>query len=354
MIRLGLAGLVAGKLGGQAAAETEPARQDAGDEPRENIGERSSVRTGFVYDAVYLRHTTPSGFPERPQRLSAIVERLRGEKLLAQLAQPAYSPHGLKWIPEIHSKEYVERVKTICRKGNGYIDSGDVPVCGDSYEVAVAAVGGAMAAIDEVMQNKIRNAFCAIRPPGHHALQNKAMGFCIFNNVAVAARYIQKKHRLSKVLIVDWDVHHGNGTQAAFYEDPTVLYFSVHQYPFYPGKGAEKERGAGKGLNFTVNAPLPVGSGDDEFQKAFTEKLLPAARAFRPDFVLISAGFDAHRDDPLGGMNVTPAGFARLTRMVKELAGQCCQGRIVSLLEGGYSLAGLANSVDAHIRVLMS
>jgi acetoin utilization deacetylase AcuC-like enzyme len=354
MIRLGLAGLIVGELGGRAGAEIEPADQDAADKAQTTDGKSAAMRTGFVYDDIYLRHATPSGFPERPERLSAILEKLRKEKLLDQLVRPAYSPHGLKWISEIHSKGYVERVRTICRKGGGHIDSGDVPVCADSYEVAVAAVGGAMAAVDAVMQKEVRNAFCAIRPPGHHALRNKAMGFCIFNNVAVAARYVQKKYKLSKVLIVDWDVHHGNGTQAAFYEDPSVLYFSVHRCPFYPGTGAEKERGADRGLGFTVNAPLPAGSGDDEFRDALADKLLPAARAFGPDFVFISAGFDAHRDDPLGGMKVTAAGFAELTRMVKELAGWCCQGRIVSLLEGGYDLAGLANSVDAHVRALMS
>ena len=179
------------------------------------------------------------------------------------------------------------------------------------------------------------------------------MGFCLFNNVAIAARYIQKKHKLAKILIVDWDVHHGNGTQEMFYDDPTVLYFGVHQYPFYPGTGSAAEKGAGKGLNYTVNAPLPGGSGDKEFRKVFREKLAPAALRFRPDFVLISAGFDAHEDDPLGGMKVTARGYGELTRMVKELAEKCCKGRIVSLLEGGYDLDGLAASVEAHIRALM-
>ena len=203
------------------------------------------------------------------------------------------------------------------------------------------------------MDGKVRNAFCAVRPPGHHALKDRAMGFCLFNNVAIAASYIQKKHKLGKVLIVDWDVHHGNGTQAAFYDDPSVFYFSAHQSPFYPGTGSAEERGAGKGVGFTLNVPLPAGCGDAEYKKAFLEKLKPAAAAFQPDFVLVSAGFDAAKDDLLGRMKVTPEGYAELTRIVKGIAEQHCQGRLVSVLEGGYNLEGLAASVEAHVRVLM-
>ncbi|KKM28032.1 hypothetical protein LCGC14_1568730 [marine sediment metagenome] len=178
------------------------------------------------------------------------------------------------------------------------------------------------------------------------------MGFCLFNNAAVAARYIQQKHKLAKVLIIDWDVHHGNGTQAIFYDDPTVFYFGVHQSPFYPGTGSAEEKGVGQGLNYTLNVPLPAGTGDLKYREVFEKTLKPAAIAFKPDFVLISAGFDAHEDDPLGGMNVTAEGFAELTRIVKGIAGQCCKGRLVSILEGGYDLDGLAASVEAHIRVL--
>ncbi len=179
------------------------------------------------------------------------------------------------------------------------------------------------------------------------------MGFCIFNNVAVGTCYVQKKHSLSRILIVDWDVHHGNGTQAMFYDDPSVLYFSVHQYPFYPGTtGSEAEKGSGKGLNYNINVPLPAGSGDADYVRVFNEKLEPAALAFSPDFVLISAGFDAHKDDLLGGMKVTAQGFAELTQIVKAVAEKCCEGRLVSVLEGGYHLDGQAASVEAHIQVL--
>ena len=200
---------------------------------------------------------------------------------------------------------------------------------------------------------RIRNAFCAVRPPGHHALKDRAMGFCFFNNVAIAAKYIQNKHHLARVLIVDWDVHHGNGTQAIFYDDPSVFYFSTHQSPFYPGTGGADEKGEGKGRGFTLNVPLPAGSGDADYAKAFEEKLKPAAAAFQPDFVLISAGFDAARGDLLGRMDLTPEGYAQLTRIVKAIAQQYCKGRLVSVLEGGYNLEALAASVEAHVRVLV-
>ena len=233
------------------------------------------------------------------------------------------------------------------------MDSPDAPASRGSYEVALLAAGGVQAAVDAVMRGTVSNAFCAIRPPGHHALKNKAMGFCLFNNIAIAARYIQKHYQLSRVLIVDWDVHHGNGTQAMFYDDPTVLYFSVHQSPFYPGTGGAEETGEGKGLGFTRNIPMAAGSGDDEYRRAFSQELRPLAASFKPDFVLVSAGFDAAKDDLLGGMKVTPAGYAELTRIVRDIADQSCRGRLVTVLEGGYNLESLAASAEAHVRVLM-
>jgi acetoin utilization deacetylase AcuC-like enzyme len=298
-----------------------------------------------------LRHKTPAGHPERPERLTAIVERLRTKGLLDQLVAIKPVPAAEEWLTAIHSPGYVRRVRTTCQQG--YVDSHDAPASAESYQVAVEAVGGVLAAVDAVMDGKVRNAFCAVRPPGHHAMKDKAMGFCLFNNVAIAARYIQKRHKLPKVLIVDWDVHHGNGTQAAFYDDPTVFYFSVHRFPFYPGTGSADEKGVGPGLNYTLNVPFPAGAGDRKYQEAFEKILMPAALAFKPDFVLVSAGFDAHEDDPLGGMNVTAEGYAELTRIVKGIAEECCEGRLVALLEGGYDLDGLAASVESHVRVLM-
>ncbi|HIJ53749.1 MAG TPA: SUMF1/EgtB/PvdO family nonheme iron enzyme [Planctomycetes bacterium] len=314
---------------------------------------QKKVKTGFVYHDIYLEHKTTEGHPERPQRLVAIVEGLKQKGLYSQLLALSPSPAAVEWIQMVHSPEYIQRAENSCRNGTRYLDSMDTPISPRSYDAALMAVGGVFSAIDAVMQKKITNAFCAVRPPGHHAVEDAAMGFCIFNNVAIGARYIQKKYHLSKILIVDWDVHHGNATQAMFYDDPNVLYFGVHQYPFYPGTGSEAEKGSGKGLNYNINVPLPAGSTDDDYVRVFKEKLEPAALTFSPDFVLISAGFDAHENDLLGGMKVTAQGFAQLTAIVKTIAQKCCQGRLVSVLEGGYDLEGLAASVEAHIQVLM-
>ena len=312
-----------------------------------------NLPTGLVYTNFYLKHETGPGHPERPERLTSIMERLKQDGLLSRLTLLTPVAASTQWVATVHTTAYIEHVREDCRSANGYVDSPDSPASRDSYDVALTAVGGLLGAVDAVIKGRVKNAFCAIRPPGHHALKNRAMGFCLFNNVAIAAKYIQQKHHLAKVLIVDWDVHHGNGTQAAFNDDPTVFYFSVHQSPFYPGTGSAAERGEGKGLGSKLNVPLPAGSGDAEYLKVFEEKLKPAAAAFKPDFVLISAGFDASQNDLLGQMNLTPPGYAALTRIVKGLAAQYCRGRLVSTLEGGYNLEALAASVEAHVRVLM-
>jgi len=325
--------------------------------PKQDMAKKNQIqrtsKTGLVYDDIYLEHKTTEGHPETPRRLVAIIERLKAKGLYTKLSQLAPLPVTTEWLTTVHTPEYIERANKSCKDGIGYLDSMDVPISSKSYEAALAAAGGVLSAIDAVVEKKVTNAFCAIRPPGHHALKDRAMGFCIFNNIAVGTRYLQKKYNLSKILIVDWDVHHGNGTQATFYDDPNVLYFSVHQYPFYPGTGSEAEKGSGKGLNYKINVPLPAGSPDAVYLRVFEKKLKPAAFAFSPDFVLISAGFDAHKDDLLGGMNVSTQGFAELTHIVKDIANKCCEGRLVSVLEGGYQLEGLADSVEAHIRVLM-
>lgn len=309
--------------------------------------------TGFVYDEVYLRHQTGGGHPERPERLSAILRRLEKTGLLGRTAQLQPAPAEEKWLTAVHAPEYVEHVRRSCLGGARFVDSMDTPVSKDSFAAAEMAVGGVLAAVDALVEGKVRNAFCAVRPPGHHATRSRAMGFCLLNNVAIAARYAQQKHNLAKVLIVDWDVHHGNGTQAIFDDDPSVFYFSIHQYPFYPGTGSADERGRGKALGTKLNVPLPAGSGDREYKKAVVERLRPAALAFKPDLVLISAGFDAHEHDLLGGMKVSTQGFAELTRMVKQIALECCGGRLVSVLEGGYNLDALADCAEAHLRALM-
>jgi len=316
----------------------------------------SKLKTGFVYDEIYLKHKTGPRHPERPQRLTAIVSSL--EKYLSdensklQLISPKPFSDTIDWLTTVHSPEYIERVKKSCQNREEYMDSIDTPISPESYEVAVMAVGGVLSAIDGVMNGKIKNAFCAVRPPGHHSLRDKAMGFCIFNNIAIGARYIQKKYGLSKVLIVDWDVHHGNGTQDAFYNDSTVLYFSAHRSPFYPGTGYADEKGIGKGLNYTINVEMTAGNGDIDYKRVFENVLKPRAIEFDPDFVLISAGFDAHKDDPLGGMNITANGYAEMTKIVKDIAEKCCDGRLVSVLEGGYIIDGLVESVESHILVL--
>jgi acetoin utilization deacetylase AcuC-like enzyme/formylglycine-generating enzyme required for sulfatase activity len=314
-------------------------------------------KTGLVYQDLYLEHRTGEGFPERPDRLRAILRRLREKEFWTALVPIPPVAHPEEWITAIHSKEYLERVKKACEACGDeihHLDTGDMPICSKSYEVALGAVGGVLGAVDAVMEGKVRNAFCAVRPPGHHALRETAMGFCLFNNVAIAARYIQKKHRLARVLIVDWDVHHGNGTQDAFYEDGTVFYFSTHlKAPFYPRTGHVDETGRGAGAHCILNVPLEVGAGDLEVLKAYQEKLKPAALAFKPDFVLVSCGFDSHENDTLGRLSITTEGFGKMTRLVKAIAHECAQDRLVTVLEGGYNLDNLANASEAHVRALM-
>ncbi len=311
------------------------------------------ARTGLVYDSIYLEHITGPRHPERPERLKAIIDGLKTRGLFDRLALLKPRAAERQWLETVHRPEHIDAVAEACRRGDSWIGMPDTPICRRSYDVALMAVGGVLAATDAVMQGRVNNAFCAIRPPGHHATPTQAMGFCLFNNVAIAARYLQRRWRINRVLIVDWDVHHGNGTQEIFYDDPTVFYFSVHRYPFYPGSGSSDETGIGKGRGFTLNVPLPAGSGDEAFIDAFRERLLPAAQKFHPDFILISAGFDAHNADPLGGMSMSAAGYGELTRIVMEIAEQCCGGRIVSVLEGGYNLEALAASVAEHIRQLL-
>jgi acetoin utilization deacetylase AcuC-like enzyme/formylglycine-generating enzyme required for sulfatase activity len=310
-------------------------------------------KTGFVYHDIYLEHKTTAGHPESPQRLVAIVRNLKEKGLYSELLLITPTPVEMQWLTKIHLPEYIERARESCEEDEVYLDCLDVPISSKSYEAALMAAGGVLSAIDAVMEGRIRTAFCAVRPPGHHAVEDRALGFCIFNNIAIGTRYIQEKYGLSKILIVDWDVHHGNGTQQAFYDDPNVLYFSVHRSPFYPGTGSEMEKGTDKGLNYIINVPLPAGSTDKDYLIAFEKKLKPAALSFSPDFVLISAGFDAHKDDPLGGMKVTEEGFVQMTKIARDIAQKCCESRLVSVLEGGYNLDALAASVEAHIRVLM-
>jgi acetoin utilization deacetylase AcuC-like enzyme len=312
--------------------------------------------TALIYRDFYLRHNDLPTQVEHPDRLRVIMARLKETGLLDRLERVAPPPAPIEWITQVHTPEHVERARQAClwlKDESGPLDSGDVSMTGRTFDVAVCAVGGILGGVEAVMSGKVRNAFCAVRPPGHHASSNRAMGFCIFNNVAIAARYLQKKHGLKKIMIIDWDCHHGNGTQEIFYNDPTVFYFSTHQSPFYPASGFANERGGPDAVGTKLNVLLPKGAGDADLLKAYREQLAPAAAAFKPDFILISAGFDAAAGDLLGGLSVTPSGYSEMTRFVKELAATHCQGRLVSTLEGGYSLKQLPGCVEAHVRALL-
>lgn len=310
-----------------------------------------SRRTGLVYHEDYLLHLAGTWHPESPERLRSIIDHLTATKLIEQLIPIVPHPAPIEWIATIHTPEYIDFIEKACAQGDTSLDA-DTGIGVESYRIARLAVGGGLAAADAIMQHQIDNAFAAVRPPGHHAEKNQAMGFCLFNNIAILARYLQRKYQLEKIFIIDWDVHHGNGTQHAFYDDPTVFYFSIHQWPHYPGTGRSLERGSGPGEGFTLNVPLTAGHGNDDYLQAFESQVVPAAQRFKPDFFLISAGFDAHLNDPLAGMQLTELGYARLTQIVVDLADAMCGGRIVSLLEGGYHLESLARSVAAHIQVL--
>jgi acetoin utilization deacetylase AcuC-like enzyme len=280
------------------------------------------------------------------------MAHLERQGLLDKLLVLQPEPAAEKWITRVHTAVYLRKLEEAVRAAPAALDA-DTMVSEKSYDVALLAVGGVLAAVDAIMAGRARNAFCAVRPPGHHAFPERAMGFCLLNQVAIATRYVQEKHGVARVLIVDWDAHHGNGTQAIFYGDPSVLYFSTHQYPYYPGTGSAQATGKGAGRGTTLNVPLKAGSGDKDIVRAFREKLLPAAEAFRPGFGFVAAGFDAHHQDPLAQLKVTGEGYAKLTRIVVDIANRFADGRIVSVLEGGYDLEALSRSVEAHLDALM-
>jgi acetoin utilization deacetylase AcuC-like enzyme len=310
-------------------------------------------KTGLVYHPDYLKHITGKEHPENPQRLKAIISGLEKSGLASRLQKIEAKHSTLEWMEKVHSKSYIQQIQMAGQKGAVLLDS-DTMVGPESFNVAVLAVSGVLAGCDAVMSGKVRNTFCAIRPPGHHAEKERAMGFCLFNNVAVAARYLQEAHKLRKILIVDWDVHHGNGTQHIFYEDDSVYYFSIHQFPHYPGTGREEEEGEGKGHGYTLNVPMCAGSGDLEYLEVFDMIFYPEAVRFKPDFILISAGFDGHKDDPLSDLRMTEKGYQRMTEIVMDLAQVCCEGRVVSVLEGGYNLPSLSSSVKTHVQTLLT
>jgi acetoin utilization deacetylase AcuC-like enzyme len=309
-------------------------------------------RTGIVKHETYMEHVMDPGHPESPERLRVIYQMLEEKEMKGhvELVKPREATR--EELLAIHSADYIDLVASTAGKSHYRLDM-DTSTSAKSYEAALLAAGGFMELINAVMEGKLDNGFALVRPPGHHAERNKAMGFCLFNNVAIGARYAIKKFSLDRILIVDWDVHHGNGTQHSFYEDPQVLYFSTHRYGFfYPGTGAETEVGKGKGEGFTVNLPISSRGDDSLYGNYFDSILRPVALEYKPQLVLISAGFDIHYDDPLGGMEVTPKGFSRLTQILMEVAETTAQGKLVITLEGGYSVSGQCQSVKAVLKEL--
>ena len=296
-------------------------------------------KVGLVYDALFLEHWLQTDHPESPSRYQAIIDGFKKEDLLRKVSRLELLPEVESEVLAIHTEDHVAQIKQ--RYGH-------------SHQVALGAVGAVLAGVQAVCEGRQKHVFCVTRPPGHHALNTgKEEGFCLYNHVAIAARYAQKVYKRRKILIVDWDYHHGNGTEAAFYTDPSVLFFSTHDYRAYPGTGDPARVGAGKGKGYNINVHLDCGAGDQDIIAAFHDKLAPAVKQFKPDLILVSAGFDSRKDDLLGCFDVTDNGFAQLTRIVQGFADEYCDGCLVSLLEGGYTLSGLSSAAVAHLEALL-
>jgi acetoin utilization deacetylase AcuC-like enzyme len=319
--------------------------------PSECYGDCMTV---LFTDPLFLRHET-GRHPEQPQRLVAITNRLARAGLIAQCRPGSYEPLLPERVTTIHHADVAARAKHVAENGGGHLDA-DTVLSPDSYRVALAAAGACVAGVDAVMNGPDRTALCLVRPPGHHATPTHSMGFCLFNNIALAAAHGRDAFDLNRILIVDWDVHHGNGTQDVFYADPSVMFCSIHRYGqgFYPGTGAADETGTGPGLGCTLNAPVRYGTSRHDFQAIFQRALEKAADEIKPELVLLSAGFDAHRRDPIGSLGLESEDFAELTRLVLQVADTHAQGRLVSCLEGGYDLDALAESVQVHLEELLT
>jgi acetoin utilization deacetylase AcuC-like enzyme len=309
------------------------------------------AKTGIVRDVRYLDHQANTYHPESHHRLEVIHQMLQEPGMKGNYVEIHPRLASREELELIHLPRYVQLVAATAERDYAMLDP-DTYACSKSYETARLAAGGVLAAVDQVVAGKVDNAFAFIRPPGHHAESSRAMGFCLFNNVAVAAAYALRAHKVQRALIIDWDLHHGNGTQHSFYERADVLYFSTHQFPYYPGTGYVNEVGNGNGKGFTVNVPLAPGPGDGEYAGIFEEILEPISLEYKPGLVFVSAGFDIYYQDPLGGMQVTPAGFANLARIVLEFAEKTCGGKVVFLLEGGYHLEGLRDSAREVLKTL--
>jgi len=313
-------------------------------------------KTGFLYDERYLAHKTGDFHPEIPDRLPSLYRGIEEAGLLSRLTLLEAREAELEYIELVHDRSYIQRFKASCLAGDDMFDNPDNQMCSATYEIALLAVGGVLEMVTRVMEGELDNGFCAVRPPGHHAEANKAMGFCYFNNVAIAARYLQKRWGFHRVGIVDFDVHHGNGTQHIFEDDPSVFYYSIHEHPSfaYPGTGREFERGKDFGYGYTKNSPVLPGQGDEEYKRLIRRDLLPAFAEFKPQVILVSTGFDAHRDDDMSDMKLSTEGFSWIMQQIVDMAASYAQGRVISVLEGGYCLTRLPELARNHIEILLN
>ena len=312
-------------------------------------------KTGYLHDDRYLLHDTGPYHPETPDRLMAVYEGIKKEGLLEHLFMIPASRADIQWITAVHDMDYIRRFEEVCLSGHNIFDNADNCISMDSYESAFLAVGGVLDTVDLMMAGTIDNAFCAVRPPGHHAERDKAMGFCYFNNVAIAARYLQEKWGVERVAIIDIDVHHGNGTQHIFEKDPTVFYYSIHEHPSFafPGTGRDFEVGTLKGHGFTKNSPVLPGQGDDVYYMLIQGEMLPAINGFAPEVILVSTGFDAHQDDEMSDIKLTSQCFSWMMETIMDLGNRHCAGRVISVLEGGYALERLPELAVNHIKILL-
>jgi len=313
------------------------------------------MSVGLYYDDRFLDHDTGRGHPERPDRLRAVVKHLKEIGLWDKLEHPAFQPAERDAIERVHTPKYIDRLKKACKDGKPFIDVGDSAICEESAVIAYLMAGAALGAVDAVTKGKLDRAFVLGRPPGHHAERDRSMGFCLFSNIAVAAEHWIAEHKAKRVAILDFDVHHGNGTQHHFEERADVLFISIHQHPktCYPGTGYHEETGKGKGEGTTLNIPLMPGGGDEVYAKAMNDGVLPALQRFKPDALLVSAGFDAASDDPLAQMDVSAEGFKMIAELIRGFADEALGGRLVTMLEGGYDLTALSEGVAAYLKVML-
>lgn len=314
------------------------------------------MNVGWVYDNFFLRHDTGPSHPEQSERLRAIDLALTAAGLLSRMRPLSFGPADPEVLAWVHEPAYLHLLELACDEGMTFIGDRETCICRESYDVARLAAGGVLAACDAAMDGRITRAFCAVRPPGHHAESDHAMGYCLINHVAVAAEYLIRRHRLQRVAVVDWDVHHGNGTQHIFEQRNDVLYISIHEDPrwLYPGTGYETEIGIGPGAGYTLNVPMPTGSGDDAYRRAFEQKITPRLRDFAPQFVLLSAGFDAAAEERETDINLQPESYAWMTEAMCQVADEHADGRLVSVLEGGYDLHSLQRCATAHVEALLA